>query len=122
MRFIIVVFVVIAGIGVACAQSASTTPSVGLPIALSGDSSSFSWRIVGGSTVCFRVPDDQPWEAVVMTLDGRILRHLNSNNIGGWRSLEIPEARECGNACILRIKLGNQLVVAGKVLWPMRRA
>ena len=75
------------------------------------------WNLSGRDSLNFHVAEPVSYEISVTTIHGKVVRSIRGTAHEGWQSFDLSAANQPG-ACILRIKVGCQLVVAGKILWP----
>ena len=75
------------------------------------------WAFMGADSIRFRVPEPVAYEVVLTSMTGKVLSSKSGIAQEGWQTCAIPPA-VASQVCILRIKIGCQLVVAGKMMWP----
>ena len=76
------------------------------------------WRFNNANDFEFSVPTPMNYEILLTTLRGDVVKSYRGIAREGWQDFDLTSSSQNG-ACILRIKIGCQLLVAGKIVWPV---
>ena len=112
---------IVLGVSVGFAQESAGPYSVRVsregPVSAAFRPVPVQWNLIGRDSLRFWVAEPVSYEILVTTITGKAIRSIRGMAREGWQNFDLSAASQSG-ACILRIKVGFQLVVAGKVLWP----
>ncbi len=118
-KFLFVALAIMTTNGIAFSQTAQN----GISVQINRSDSAvekpvpIEWKITDSGDFQFSVQTPVSYELQLTTLRGEALKNYHGIAHEGWQSFDLAANAQSG-ACILRIKIGSQLVVLGKLAWP----